>query len=435
MTLPVLSEVTTGFHSAVGDPTSAPVHVLQLDLAVPGSLRAPGGLPPESTHGRVLTLVRLDGHPIGWVRATVDHQDPDDLYRALADTARRGFPVPAPAVPAVELAHRRPDDGPLVSVIVCTRDRTPMLGACLDSILRLRYPHLEVILVDNAPASDATRELVRTRYGDRIRYLNEPVPGLSWARNHGLAAARGEICAFTDDDVIVDDAWVTALVDGFTTDARAACVTGLVAPAELDTEAQLTLEAYAPAGRGFTLRTWTLDGTDTDGLAQFSTGRFGSGASMAFRTDVLRGVGGFDRAAGAGSPARGGEDLLAFQQVLTAGHTVVYQPDAVVWHRHRRTMDALTRQISAFGVGFGAYLTAAVMRRPGLLLVLLRRLPSGVWRWHQAARKRTRGAPPGYQGAFRSLKRLERRGFLYGPFCYLVSLRTQRRAARTRAPG
>lgn len=182
---------------------------------------------------------------------------------------------------------------------------------------------------------------------------------------------------------------------------------------------------------------------------------------MAFRTSVLRDIGGFDPATGAGTPTRGGEDLLAFLRVLVAGHTLAYRPDAVVWHRHRRTMAALDAQIKGFGVGLGAYLTAAVAHRPGLLVDLLRRLPAGTryavrraltgrtqagraltgrtptcrtargaTATEPATHRRTEPAPaPAADGdpALARLGRLELRGLVHGPFSYLVSLRQDRR--------
>ena len=57
---------------------------------------------------------------------------------------------------------------------------------------------------------------------------------------------------------------------------------------------------------------------------------------MAFATDVLRDLGGFDPALGTGTAASGGDDLAAFFEVLAAGHALVYEPSAVVFHAHRR---------------------------------------------------------------------------------------------------
>ncbi len=413
------------------DSLYTPVRVVELDLDEPSELRSPGGLGPATPDGRVLALVRLHGHPLGLVTATGAPGDTAGLCRALVDAAYRELHVPAKstATPGARRSRvgraRVPAEPPMVSVIVCTRDRDELLPHCLDSVVRIDYPRIELIVVDNAPSSDATEVLVRSRYAGRIRYVREPVPGLSWARNRGLSVARGEICAFTDDDAIADPRWVTAVVEAFRSDDRIACVTGLVLPAELDTDAQLLLERYSGSGRGFAARSWSLRGPLEDPLIQFSVGRFGMGANMAFRTAVIRSLGGFDRATGVGTPSQGGEDLLAFQQVLTAGHTVAYQPDAIVWHRHRRTMEAVATQVRGFGVGFGAYLTAAVSHQPRLLATLVRRLPYGIWRWHTSHRAGGRPASIGRDN-LRSLRQLERRGLFYGPFCYLRSVWQQR---------
>ncbi|MQS15204.1 glycosyltransferase family 2 protein [Streptomyces kaniharaensis] len=417
---------------AARDSLYTPVRVVELDLDEPSELRSPGGFGAVDPDGRVLALVRLHGHPLGLVTATGAAGDGATLSRALVDAAHRELYVPAlsTATPAARPGRvgraRVPADPPLVSVIVPTRDRSAMLPRCLDALLATDYPHVEVILVDNAPATDATEVLVRSRYGDRVRYVREPLPGGSRARNRGLAHARGAICAFTDDDTIADPHWVTAVVEAFQSDERIGCVTGLVVPAELETEAQLLLEEYSGPGRGFTARAWSLEALE-DPLVQFSVGWFGLGANMAFRTDVLREVGGFDPATGPGTPSKGGEDLLAFQQVLSAGHTVAYQPDALIWHRHRRTMDDLNVQVRGFGVGFGAYLAASIAHQPRQLADLLRLLPYGVWRWHRSHRLGSRAALP-ERSALRGLRRMERRGLLYGPFCYLFTVWQQRHA-------
>lgn len=311
-----------------------------------------------------------------------------------------------------------------MSVIVCTHNRVDLLPRSLDALLAGTYRHVEVIVVDNAPSDRATELLVALRYPGRVRYLREPVPGLARARNRGLAVARGEICAFADDDLLIDEGWVAALVDGFRSDRQVGCVTGLVLPAELDTRAQIALERYCGYAKGFTSRSWSLGEPSDDPLFPFATGRLGTGANMAFRTGLLRSIGGFDPATSTGTPARGGEDLLSFLQVLTSGHTVVYRPDALVWHPHRRSMEALTTQVFGFGVGFGAYLAAATRRQPRLLAALLARVPHGVRQTlHRGDPAAARRDP-----LMAHLGRLELLGLLYGPVCYLRSVRLQRRA-------
>ncbi|MFD7731582.1 glycosyltransferase [Kitasatospora phosalacinea] len=413
-------------------PGKPPVQVAELDLARPGELRRPGYGERYRPAGRqALALVRSAGRPLGTVTAHAPDGHPEQLCAALHAAAHRRFD-PLTGQPDAEAeAEDDPGEEPTVSVVVCTHNRPELLIRCLDSLLRTHYPYLDAIVVDNAPADDAVRRLLPQRYGRRVRYLHEPVPGLARARNRGLAAARGTICAFADDDLVLDPQWLPALAAGFRAAPRTACVTGLVLPAELDTRAQLLLERYSGYGKGFAPRDYTLRTPTGDPLHPFATGRLGTGANMAFRTEVLRALGGFDPATSTGTPARGGEDLLAFLQVLTAGHTVSYRPDAIVWHPHRRELDTLPRQVFGLGAGFGAYLAAAVHHQPRLLAALLPLIPRGLWRTAHRGAPATPADPSGpADPLMRALRRRELLGLLYGPLGYLRSLRAQRRAER-----
>ncbi|MEU9040152.1 MULTISPECIES: glycosyltransferase [unclassified Kitasatospora] len=421
---------------AARDSLRTPVRVVELDLDEPGELRSPGGLGAGDPAGRVLALVRLHGHPLGLVTATGAAGESAALRRALVDAAHRELRVPAlstatPAARPGRVGRARVPAGPVtVSVVVATHNRVGLLRLCLDSLLRNGYPHFEVIVVDNAPADDAAERLIRDRYRGRVRYLREPVAGLARAHNTGLAAATGEITAFTDDDTLADPGWIEALAQTFAEDERIGCVTGLILPAELETPAQVALEHQGCFAKGFAARTWTLADRHTDPLFPFAAGRFGSGANMAFRTARLRALGGFDPATGTGTPARGGDDLLAFFRILVAGQALAYAPDAIVWHRHRRTMDAVPAQAFGYGAGFGAYLTAALHHEPAMLPALLRRLPGGLR--YAAHRARTRPDPGGAAGRCPTwrLARLELQGLLYGPVGYARSVRRARAGAR-----
>src|SRR6185312_16003710 len=100
---------------------------------------------------------------------------------------------------------------------------------CLESLAALDDPPFEILVIDNAPADDATERLVRGRFG-HVRYVRELRPGLDWARNRAIEESVGEIIAFTDDDVIVDRGWTLALARVFASAPNAWAVTGLVAP-------------------------------------------------------------------------------------------------------------------------------------------------------------------------------------------------------------
>jgi GT2 family glycosyltransferase len=77
---------------------------------------------------------------------------------------------------------------------------------------------------------------------------------------------------------------------------------------------------------------------------------------MAFRREVFERVGSFDTALDVGTPARGGGDLDMFHRVVASGRTLLYQPAALVWHRHRRELDELERQLGDDGCAFTVYL-------------------------------------------------------------------------------
>ncbi len=436
---------------AARDSLYTPVRIVELDLDEPSGLRPPGGPGTVDPDGRVLALVRLHGHPLGLVNATGTPGDPVGLRRALVDAAHRELRIPArsdrtpagavfpvaaspaatsatatPAVPPGRAGSTRvPAGPPLISVIVATHNRAAMLRQCLDSVLRTGYPRLEIIVVDNAPASDAAELLVRGCYAGRIRYLREPVAGVARAHNLGLAAANGGIVAFADDDTLVDRRWPAEIARAFAEDPGVGCVTGLILPAELQTAAQAALQRHGGYDKGFAAQQWSLKDPPADPLFPFTAGRFGSGANMAFRTDLLRALGGFDPSTGTGTPAHGGDDLLAFFRVVANGYALAYRPGAIVWHRHRSSLKALRAQVYGYGAGLGAYLTAAAAGEPRLLPALVRRIPRGLR--HAARQASGRAGPDG--GRSWRLALLEVSGMVYGPVGYLRSLRRTRRYA------
>ncbi|MER5550123.1 glycosyltransferase family 2 protein [Streptomyces sp. NPDC002793] len=415
---------------------------LELDAADGTGARlrpAPGGPPLELRDGgeqRVFALVRLRGRPVGTVVGRV--RAGDDPASVLARQAADEIVVPD--------APERPTAGeaPRATVVVATRERPTQLARALDSLLAQDHPDHEIVVVDNAPVTGATRELVTSAYAGRgVRYEVEPVPGLAAAHNRGILVAEAEVVAFTDDDVIADPQWLGALTRPFGEDPRTACVTGLILPARLSTPAQVLLESHGGFAKGFSARLYDPAHPPADEpLFPFTAGRFGSGANMAFRREALNAVGGFDPATGTGTPAKGGDDLYAFVRLLAEGYPLHYTPDAVVWHHHRERWEDLCGQAYGYGAGLTACLTALLVRRPALLPALLARLPRGLAHARSMTAPRDTGAAvrtgvPGAHGTYtypwpRHLSRLERRGLLYGPLGYARARLAVRGAARRR---
>ncbi|MEU5394779.1 glycosyltransferase [Streptomyces tibetensis] len=406
------------------------VQVAELDLDGDEAVLRPGPGSPPVTHGEVFVLVRRGGRPVGTLLGRVP--EGADPRVVLAERAR------AECGPA-DLGE--PGEPPFTSVVVATRERAGQLARALDSLLAQDHPRFEIVVVDNAPVTSETRELVERKYAERVRYVREPVPGLAAAHNAGLDAVGGEVVAFTDDDVVADPRWLTELTAPFAADPGLGCSTGLILPARLTTPAQVLLESHGGFAKGFTPRTYDpARPPDDEPLFPFTAGRFGSGANMAFRTAVLRSVGGFDPATGAGTAARGGDDLYGFVRVLAQGHRLRYTPYALVWHHHRETWRDLETQAYGYGAGLTAYLTAVLVNRPALLPAFLARLPRGLAHARTlTAVRETDGAhgsgTPGDHDARthpwpRRLSRLQRRGMLYGPVGYLKARRALRADAR-----
>jgi GT2 family glycosyltransferase len=408
------------------------VQVAELDLDGDEAVLRPGPGSPPVTHGEVFVLVRRRGRPVGTLLGRV----PEGADAKAVLAARAEY---APTQAGENGEGRGAGEPPYASVVVATRERAGQLARALDSLLAQDHPRFEIVVVDNAPVTSETRELIERKYAERVRYVCEPVPGLAVAHNTGLAAARGEVVAFTDDDVVADPRWLTELTAPFAADPGLGCSTGLILPARLTTPAQVLLESHGGFAKGFTPRTYDPARPPGDEpLFPFTAGRFGSGANMAFRTAVLRSVGGFDPATGAGTAARGGDDLYGFVRVLAQGHRLRYTPSALVWHHHRETWRDLETQAYGYGAGLTAFLTAVLVNRPALLPAFLAKLPRGLAhaRALTAVRETEGGGAPGDHDTRthpwpRRLSRLQRRGMVYGPVGYLRA----RRALRARGEG
>ena len=266
---------------------------------------------------------------------------------------------------------------PLVTVAVCTHDRTADLVQCLESLNRLDYPKLDMLVVDNAPNSNATERLVQTKYPN-IRYVNEPRPGLNWARNRAIIESRGEIIAYTDDDVVVDPGWVKAMAEIFSQNSEAIAVTGLVVPYELETQAQIFFELRGGFGRGFKRKWYQINKKNDTSVASLYglSGMFGTGANMAYRRNLFDKVGFFAPALDVGTVTNGGGDLEMFFRILKEGFLLVYEPKAIVRHLHRRNYTQLRAQMASWGTGFYAYLVRSALQYPDERFAIFR---LGLW--------------------------------------------------------
>jgi len=217
-----------------------------------------------------------------------------------------------------------------LTVVICTLNRASILRDTLESFLSMDLPEegsVELLIVDNNSADETP--LIAKQFADtssgRIRAVQERTPGLSHARNTGIAAARGDIIAFADDDVYFDRKWVKEILSAFTSDPGAHCAGGRSIPlfehGEPEWMSPSLLTVYGSTNSG-----------DEVKVMHYPEHPFG--LNMAFRREVFGAVGTFNANLGrVGSSLLSNEESDLFYRISQAGLKVVYTLHAIVQHR------------------------------------------------------------------------------------------------------
>ncbi len=413
------------------------------------------GAPVANVLGQVSVLALFRGVPVARmllhdvppgagvaeVRAMILDRDPVLAALVRQEDGASDQPVADPRTGA-----DAESGGTEVTVVICSLGTEPRLRTTVERVLAGTYPVSEVLVVDNDPGPrSGVRTILSDFADDRLRIVDEPRRGLSVARNTGLVACRTPVIAYTDDDAVPDPGWVKGLVEVFDADPDRliTCVTGLVVPAELTRPEHLWFEQTGGFERGFRRQVWApphiqaelahVGGPGYRGLIYpYTGGEFGAGNNMAFRTEALLALGGFDPALGAGAPARGGEDLDIFRAVLLAGQALAYTPAALVRHHHRDSYAALVAQMYGYGVGMGSSMMKGLLLSPSATLAILRRFPAAMMLLvnpNSAKHQHKVDSDPAGRIP-RELDRAELRGYLSSPWHYLRSRVRYRRVDR-----
>jgi glycosyltransferase involved in cell wall biosynthesis len=186
----------------------------------------------------------------------------------------------------------------------------------------------EILVVDNGSTDDTARVVASVAGSTSlpIHHLYEPRIGLSYARNAGIAKARGDVVAFLDDDAWAEPEWLSALWKPYAYDPAIVCVGGKIV---LDWSNCQPPRWLRPSFLGY-LGTYDLGNQRCD-LSPRDLLPFGG--NISFRRSTLETVGGFRNDLGrSGNRLGAGEEGELCRRLLKAGHRIVYEPNAVVHH-------------------------------------------------------------------------------------------------------
>jgi glycosyltransferase involved in cell wall biosynthesis len=214
----------------------------------------------------------------------------------------------------------------VISIIVCTYNRAPVLRRMLDSFFKQEYlsdVDYEIVIVDNNSRDETKLVVAEYLHNQACRYVFEQKQGLSAARNRGVSESKGDIVAFLDDDVIVDKCWLKKLEECYQ-HTNADVVGG---------RAYLIMGNEPPDWLGPVFRVF-LSEVDFGDDRQFrKTGEGLWGLNLSFRRSALDYAGKFDENLGrVGAQLIGSEETALLEKLSAQNKLIVYEPKAIVGH-------------------------------------------------------------------------------------------------------
>ncbi len=253
-----------------------------------------------------------------------------------------------------------------LSIIITTYNRAVLLTETLKSLINTDMAGLycEIIVIDNN-SSDATPDVVKefARRYENIKVACERAQGLSYARNKGLDIAKGDIIAFLDDDLEVNESWPKEIVKPFI-DSSVWCVTGKVKP-----YGNVNVPEWLPPKLSFLLSISDYGSQET----VLSDKQKPIGCNMAFKNTVFSYAGRFDPVLGRkGNTLLGSEEVLLYYKILKSNKKVIYNPNAVVFHKidNKLTKDYVLN--NAYWSGFSESYIERKLFKPKYLAKLAR---------------------------------------------------------------
>jgi GT2 family glycosyltransferase len=349
---------------------------------------------PKSAAGEMLFLLGTFAGIAEWLGV---HRLLPRIAESFPDSGPISDVLPAPVA------------GPLppATLIVCSRNRAPLLEESVQSILAGDEVPAELIIVDQSDVSNPRLAALTTERSCAIRYLHSHTRGECPARNAGIAAATYELLVFADDDVRVAPDWYGQMVRTLVAGGSRSAVTCRILPDDAGRRGGFVptvhLDEMPAVYRGRTV-----------GQPLYTVG-------LAIYRSAFLEVGGFDERLGAGGLFPGGEDGDLGYRLLEAGYQIIYLPQAVVYHRAWRPDADYYRVRWTYGIGHGAFCGKHLSRHDPYMLQRM-----GYEIWQKAAHFRERLATD-RRRAVGDVVQVA--GTLYGTARWLLTQRLGRRAA------
>ncbi len=224
---------------------------------------------------------------------------------------------------------------PTFSIIIPTYQRPEKLSVCLQALRRLDYPRdrFEVIVVDDGSTTALETVVAPCCEQLVVTLLRQSNAGPATARNTGVAYAKGQFLAFTDDDCSPAPNWLRTLAARF-----AVTPTDAIAGQTLNA---LPDNPYATASQLLVSFLFTYHSVGLNQVYFWTTN------NLALSADTFRALGGFDPS----FPLAGGEDWELCRRWVAQGYGIRYAPEVVVHHAHWLDWQMFWRQHFYYGRG------------------------------------------------------------------------------------
>ncbi len=244
----------------------------------------------------------------------------------------------------------------LLSIVIPNWNGARFLPTCLDSLQRQTYPHIEIIVVDNA-STDESRDLIQARYPQMILLPLPENRGFTGACNAGIARASGTWIALVNNDTEVDPGWAAAVMDGFEQHPEVGSVASKMLLFDRRDHIHTTGDFFTVDGRAGNRGVWQQDAGQFDAEGYVFSA---CGGSAVYRRAMLDEIGLLDD-----DFFFSGEDVDLGWRAQLAGWRCLYVPKAVIYHH-----------LSATGGG----VTASYYDGRNLIFILAKNYPAVLWR-------------------------------------------------------